>query len=91
MNNTSFVISPKIISLNGFIYNAYSGTNLTGILVTGGKTGNVSITVDGVVYSGFVDWEGHFVINDTDSLTAGNYNNVVNNRFLCLTVQNNYG
>ncbi len=72
----NLTISPKIISLNGFIFDAYSGTNLTGILVTDGKTGNVNITIDGVVYSGFVDCEGHFVINDTDSLTAGNYDNV---------------
>ena len=35
------------------------------------------VELDGVVYTGFVDWEGHFVINDTDSLTAGNYDNVV--------------
>ena len=73
----NLTIIPKNIDLNGFIYNAYFGTNLTGILVTGGKTGNVSITVGGVVYTGFVDWEGHFVINNTDSLTAGNYDNVV--------------
>ena len=75
----NLTISPKTISLNGFINNASSGTNLTGIVVTGDKTGIVKVTINGVVYTGFVDREGHFILNSTDSLAKGSYDNVLVN------------
>ena len=73
--NLGFKIVPPVFNPNVVINNATYGSNLAGYMVSG-HVGNLTVTIDGVNYTAFVDSFGKFTILSTDNLDVKTYSGV---------------